>query len=123
VLAISTTLTLPLSHQADTLIPPGGSRRYYNAVAALDPAVHDFFRLFESPGLGHCLGGPGPYPDGILDSLVAWVETGKAPNTIPVSFTDVRGVLNSRILCPYPQMARYDGRGDPTKRESFHCAV
>jgi Tannase and feruloyl esterase len=88
-----------------------------------DLDVHSYYRLFESPGLGHCFGGAGGYPASLFDDLVAWVEKGVAPDNMTVSITDINGVENSRILCPYPQKARYDGSGDPTVVESFYCAM
>jgi feruloyl esterase len=30
-------------------------------------------------------------------------------------------VYRQRPLCPYPKQAKYDGRGDPNKAESWHC--
>lgn len=41
---------------ADNLINPQGTMLYYSKVAALDPEVHDFYRQFYSPGIGHCGG-------------------------------------------------------------------
>ncbi|KAI0904973.1 Tannase/feruloyl esterase [Ustulina deusta] len=89
----------------DNIIPPGGSQQYYNAVASISPDIHDFYRLFEVPGLGHCFGGRSQQPAGIFEQLVHWVENGKAPETSPINVTDITGsqVLGSRVLCPYPQ--------------------
>ncbi|KAJ4361249.1 hypothetical protein N0V95_002067 [Ascochyta clinopodiicola] len=67
---------------ADTIIPTRGTEHYYDAVMALDPNVHDFYRVFLAPGLGHCFGGAGPYPDTAFDAMRAWVETGVAPETL-----------------------------------------
>ncbi|KAL1966362.1 hypothetical protein VTN77DRAFT_4504 [Rasamsonia byssochlamydoides] len=107
---------------ADETIYPGGTRHYYNAVTAMDPDVHSFYRLFEVPGVEHCFGGSGPYPSNIFDAMVAWVEEGTVPDNLTVQFTDKAGVKNSRILCPYPQKTRYDGKGDPTSADSFFCS-
>lgn len=74
--------------------------------------MHDFYRVFEAPGLGHCYGGPGAYPSGIFDAVVAWVEKGTVPNELtgylPPNKAGNRG---QRKLCPYPQKARYLGCG------------
>jgi hypothetical protein len=108
---------------ADNIIPPSGMRLYYDAVTTLDPDVRRFYRLFESPGMGHCFGGSGPYSNTIFDSLVAWVETGMAPDNLTASFTDIGCKRNQRILCPYPERAHYDGTGDPTAIGSFYCSI
>ena len=98
-------------------------RLYYDAVTTLDPDVQSFYRLFESPGLGHCFGGSGPYPNTIFDSLVAWVEEGTAPDNLTASFIDLEGTRRQRILCPYPERAHYDGTGDPMVVDSFYCSI
>ncbi|KAF4306866.1 feruloyl esteras-like protein B precursor [Botryosphaeria dothidea] len=108
---------------ADETIPFRGTRDYYEAVAASDPSVHSYCRLFEAPGLGHCSGGVGVYPAGTFDSLVAWVESDEAPDTLEAaSLADGNGVEKRRILCPYPRKALYDGVGDPNSSESFSCS-
>ncbi|KAF4624789.1 hypothetical protein G7Y89_g13380 [Cudoniella acicularis] len=107
---------------ADQIIPPKGTRHYYDAVTAVTPDVHDFYRVFEVPGLGHCYGGNGGQPTAVFDAMRAWVENGTVPNTLPISFRDANGTENHRILCPYPQKARFDGTGNPVDAESFKCA-
>ncbi|KAH7353150.1 feruloyl esterase-like protein B precursor [Pyrenochaeta sp. MPI-SDFR-AT-0127] len=84
---------------ADEIIPFRNSRHYYDAVTALDRNVHDFYRLFESPGLAHCYGGAGGYPSGTFDALVKWVEEGVVPDKL-----EAKSVSNrSTVLCPYPK--------------------
>jgi hypothetical protein len=94
--------------QQDSVIPPGGSQKYYNAVAGISPDIHDFYRLFEVPGLGHCFGGNSQTPTGLFAQLRLWVENGTAPETTPINVTDTTGsrVTGSRVLCPYPQRQR-----------------
>lgn len=108
--------------QADSVIPSRGTRHYYDAVAAIDSDVHEYYRLFESPGLGHCWGGAGAYPGSIFDSLVDWVENGKAPDSlVGIIPADDRGFVGQRLLCPYPQKAKYDGTGDRESPGSYRC--
>ncbi|KAJ4290559.1 hypothetical protein N0V90_010776 [Kalmusia sp. IMI 367209] len=84
---------------ADEIIPFRNTRHYYDAVTALDANVQDFYRLFESPGLGHCYGGRGGYPSGTFDALVRWVEEGVAPDTLKATSTANR----TTVLYPYHQ--------------------
>jgi hypothetical protein len=100
---------------ADQLIPVNGSTDYYSRVQALDSEVRDFYRYFEVPGVTHCAGGSGPFPESALESLVEWVEKGKAPGSI-------EGVAGSakRPICAWPLVAVYKG-GDVDKAESFEC--
>lgn len=100
---------------ADQLIPVNGSSNYYQRVQALDADVRDFYRYFEAPGVTHCSGGSGPFPETALDSLVDWVEKGRAPDSI-------EGIVGStqRPICSWPLVAAYKG-GDVDKAESFEC--
>ncbi len=100
--------------------------------------TQDFARLFLFPGVGHCDSGAGPdtvegdtlpvgptFPPGIarlaLDPLVEWVEQGIAPDQI-IAYKVTGGVTAfSRPVCPYPELPRYKGVGDPTKASSFAC--
>ncbi|KAK3290911.1 Tannase/feruloyl esterase [Chaetomium fimeti] len=93
----------------DQLLPPQGTLKYYDGVSALLPDVHDFYRHFEVPGMGHCSGGgPSGNPITLFDQLRAWVENGTAPDSAPVRVTDLEGTVGERILCPYPQKAIFD---------------
>jgi len=101
----------------DQMIHPKGSRQYYTRVEALDPNVRDFYRYYEAPGVTHCAGGPGPSPISPIDAVIAWVENGTAPATLPSRSSD--GTKNQE-LCVYPLVSVYKG-GDKTKASSFAC--
>ncbi|KAK8038852.1 Tannase/feruloyl esterase [Apiospora rasikravindrae] len=130
---------------ADEAIPYLQTRTYYESVvAAAEPhspkGVDDYLRFFEAPGVAHCgAGGVGFRPQGLVDTLRAWVEEGKAPEVLPATAARVM-VANAppqgdddhdddggsarsmqRVLCKYPKRARYDGKGDIAKAESFRC--
>ncbi|KAE8449645.1 hypothetical protein EG329_007975 [Mollisiaceae sp. DMI_Dod_QoI] len=107
---------------ADQLIPPMGSKHYYDAVAALDPTVHDYYRLFFAPGVAHCFGGAGAFPDTTFSALRRWVENGTIPDIVnATSVADSQGLTFDRPLCPYPKKQYYDGTGDVRSRDSFYC--
>ena len=75
-----------------------------------------------APGVGHCAGGPGPQPTGLLDAVIRWVEEGRAPETIAAVRRDpAGGVVRSRPLCRFPLVARYRGRGSTDDAASFEC--
>jgi hypothetical protein len=112
--------------QADQLIPTQGTvdyrERVYDEFGGND-RVDDFYRLFLLPGVEHCGGGIGQQPTAALDALVKWVEQGDAPATLATSTVDADGnVTASREVCRYPQVTRYDGRGDPTDTSSYTCS-
>jgi feruloyl esterase len=82
--------------------------------------VQQWSRLFLSPGMGHCTGGTAALDSfDLLTALVDWVEKGVAPASVTATGRALPG--RSRPLCPYPQYAHYQGRGDPQSAASFEC--
>lgn len=110
---------------ADPLINANGSVDYYNRVTKQmggAQRTQEFARLFMAPGVGHCAGGPGPQPQRAFDAVVNWVEKGIAPDVLPAS-RNVQGKTQTRPLCPYPAVARWDGKGSVDEAASYSCAI
>lgn len=127
---------------SDAAISPLNSIDYYQSVEAKmgQGNAHSFTRLYMAPGMQHCGGGPGPNvfgefggdPDNdpehnIYVALEKWVEGGAAPSKIiATKYVDDgnrgKGVKMTRPLCPYPQIAKYKGSGDPNDAANFVCA-
>jgi feruloyl esterase len=128
----------------DAAIAPMISIQYYERVrefmtrfpdARTDAAkpVQDFYRLFMVPGMGHCGGGIGPNSFGnnasanadpeknVFAALERWVEKGVAPEKLIGTGKVVGEPAKSltRPLCPYPQVAKYNGSGDPNLASSL----
>jgi hypothetical protein len=57
-----------------------------------------------------------------MTPLINWVETGKAPESIPARQMAGTEVRRTRPLCPYPQVAKYSGAGNLDEAASFSCA-
>ena len=107
---------------SDPALTALGTIDYYEAVQAGDPNVRDYSRLFLAPGVLHCGAGPGPDQVDYLSAITSWVEDGEAPEQLLAQKFDVEGrVTLSRPLCAYPQVAIYDGSGDPSDAGSFAC--
>lgn len=108
----------------DAFIFPEGIVDYYNRVKETVGASHidDFYRLFMTPGVQHCMGGPGPIPVDPLAELVDWVEDGKAPDTIFAQTAGTDGTIISRNICRYPLVSTYNGHGDPNLAQNYVCA-
>ena len=116
---------------ADWGITPYNSIDYFKSVvstvggSASDTArenVQEFYRLFLMPGVSHCRDGTGPDTFDGLGALEAWVERGEAPQRIEATkLLDGRPV-RTRPLCPYPEVARYNGSGSIDEAASFTCA-
>jgi hypothetical protein len=115
---------------------------YYDSVikkmGGLDK-TEDFYRLFMAPGMMHSGSGPGPNLFGnmmdfgavndadhnIYSALERWVEQGVAPDRIIArKYQDddpTKGVEMTRPLCPYPQVAKWNGKGATTEAQNWSC--
>jgi feruloyl esterase len=125
----------------DAAISPLNTIGYYKSVTAAMGAekTKSFVRLYMVPGMQHCFGGPGATsfgqlgtttakgPEhGIFDALEQWVEKGSEPDEIIATKYDgtpAERVQMTRPLCPYPQIAKYNGSGDTNDYKSFACAA
>ena len=126
---------------SDAAISPVNSIQYYDSVVKkMGSGTSDFMRLFMAPGLQHCFMGPGPNSFGqvqlgphgdperdVLSAVERWVESGVAPQRIIATkyvndLDPSQGVKMTRPLCPYPQVAAYNGTGDKNDAASFVCA-
>jgi feruloyl esterase len=125
---------------SDAAISPLNTIAYYDSVRTkmgTGPA-DEFVRLFMMPGVQHCDGGPGPagfFGRGALHhdaqhdadfTIERWVEEGVAPAQIIAakyksSSEPASGLVRTRPLCPYPQVARYKGQGSTDEAASFAC--
>ncbi|KAH8587947.1 Tannase/feruloyl esterase [Bisporella sp. PMI_857] len=98
-----------------------GTQKSCDAVAALDPKVADFYQLFLVPGVAHCFGGPGAYPDTAFEALRAWVEDDITPSVLNATPTLSDTPILRRSLCPYPKKQYFDGMGSSNSWFSFYC--
>ena len=107
---------------ADGAIMATSSIAYYQGVSQFmggREQTQDFFRLFLIPGVHHGSGGPGlPYFDA-FSALEEWVEQGRAPEKLIAGREEHDVSQRTRPVYPYPTLARYSGRGDPRRAESF----
>jgi feruloyl esterase len=111
---------------ADQQVAPGSSVEFYKAArdhSSVDRSQSDWIRLFMAPGMGHCQGGEGPDTFDALGALEQWVEKGDAPERIVASQLKNGHVERTRPLCPYPKVARYDGKGSADDEASFVCRL
>ncbi|MCC8392746.1 tannase/feruloyl esterase family alpha/beta hydrolase [Paraburkholderia sp. MMS20-SJTR3] len=93
----------------------------------------NFARLYTIAGMNHCSGGPSTDQFDMLTPMIAWVEQGKAPDSVIATARDASsavpnsdvpsswGAGRTRPLCPYPKVARYTG-GNVDSASSFTCS-
>ncbi len=114
---------------------------YYNDVASKmgEQEREAFARLYMVPGMQHCGGGPGPDSFGqggggakdpqhnVELAVEQWVENGIAPAAIIAAKYEggdpAKRVKMTRPLCPYPQIAKYKGRGATNDASNFVCTA
>ena len=83
-----------------------------------------WLRLFMVPGMAHCGGGPGPNQVNWLAAMERWRESGVAPDRILATRVVDNGRVDmTRPLCPYPQVARYNGAGSTNDAGNFTCKL
>jgi Tannase and feruloyl esterase. len=125
----------------DPGIPAQMTVDYFNGVLGKtgEQATASGVRLYMIPGMQHCASGPGATEFGqgmgprgdarhdVFTALEGWVEKGNSPGVLTAAKNEGKGtakvVVMTRPLCPYPELEKYDGKGDPTKAESFACAA
>jgi feruloyl esterase len=97
--------------------------QYYKAVLKNAGEEKDArsVRLFTIPGMDHCYGGAGCDTFEKLGTIDRWVETGKAPETIPPSKVKDGVTVRTSLLCAYPTLAKYKGAGNMDEAENFSC--
>lgn len=120
---------------SDGVFSPNDTAAWYDGVRANNGgSAADFARLYLVPGMNHCSGGPATDQFDMVTALVNWVEKGQAPDRVVASArgpgnaggvnADVPATWSAgrtRPLCPYPQVARYQGSGDIENAANFIC--
>ena len=112
---------------ADPGPAPENTINYYSqaAHASGGGSSEDWMRLFLLPGVAHCGGGVGPDQADFLGAMERWREQGVAPSQITASRNAGRSGLTpmTRPLCPFPQVAKYQGTGSTDEAANFMCAA
>ena len=120
---------------SDGVFSIDSTKNWYDGLNAENGGrANAFARFYRVPGMNHSSGGPATEQYDALASLVDWVERGVAPDRI---IATARGAGNAgganaavpgdwavdrtRPLCPYPQVARYNGTGTSERAENFTC--
>ena len=120
---------------SDPIFSVADTERWYRGIdRSSGGRADDFARLYRVPGMGHCSGGPATDQADFITPLVQWVERGREPEAIIASArgTGNAGGVNAEVpadwapdrtrpLCPYPSVARYDGRGSIERASNWEC--
>jgi feruloyl esterase len=109
-------------------LPPQNVVSYYEDVLkTMGEGARDSVRLFMVPGMHHCFGGvyPGAYKVDFdpVQAVRQWKTTGKAPDQIVVATSGEGWPTRKRLVCAYPQVSAYTGRGDVGDPANFTCRM
>lgn len=111
---------------ADPIFSAHDTVDYYKRLAVNNggmDATQGFARLFTLPGENHCSGGRATDQIDPLSAMVAWVENGAAPDSLPAAAPSSNTYFagRTRPLCPYPKFAKYKGSGSLEDASNFSC--
>jgi len=110
---------------SDNLIPPKISINYYRAVVAkVGPKkASESMRFFMVPGMLHGpgTGGAENFDFDSLSLLTGWKEDHKVPDQLIVRHYKGGTQVGSRLVCQYPQIARYQGSGNTEDPSNYVC--
>jgi feruloyl esterase len=87
--------------------------------------------------MGHCGGGAGVNEFGqdasgivpadskhdVFRAMMAWSEKDTAPGSIIASRISNGAVSRTLPLCPYPQVAKYNGSGSTSDAANYTCSA
>jgi len=73
--------------------------------------------------MNHCTGGPGTDTFDKVAAMETWLKTGSSPARIEASHATNGVVDRTRPLCPFGQVARWNGSGSTDASSSFSCAA
>lgn len=112
---------------SDPIFSANDSIDYYQKLSAANggaASTRDFARLYLVPGMNHCSASGGPATDiyDALTPLAEWVEKGIAPDNILAKASSTSPWPGrTRPLCPFPQVATFNGSGNLENAASFSC--
>jgi feruloyl esterase len=130
----SADLTAFMRRGGKLLLYHGWADQYFSAQSTIDyyrkvvdatgsAQASDWLRLFLAPGMAHCSDGEGPNTFDLISALERWIENNQAPGSIVASHSTDGKLDRTRPLCPYPQVAKYNGTGSIDDAANFRCVT
>ena len=117
---------------ADPVFSYNDTIAWYTGLATANHGdASSFARVFNVAGMTHTQGGPSTDQFDFVTALVAWVEQGRAPDSVIATTRstaqnpDMTGsgipAGRTRPLCPYPKFPKYKGGGSIDDAANFAC--
>jgi feruloyl esterase len=110
---------------SDPQVTPYNTINFFQKVVAAQggAGVGTSVQLYMLPGVNHCTGGPGPDTFDKVGAMETWIATGIAPARIDASRRTSGTVARTRPLCPFGQVARWNGTGTTDDAANFSCVA
>jgi feruloyl esterase len=110
---------------SDPQVTPLNTISYFNKVVAMQGSdvIGKSLQLYMVPGMNHCQGGPGTDTFDKMGAIEQWLRTGTAPDHIAASHLANGVVDRTRPLCPFGQVAKWNGTGSSDDAANFACVV
>jgi feruloyl esterase len=108
---------------SDPQVTPYNTINFFHKVLATQggAGVGTSVQLYMVPGMNHCQGGPGTDTFDKVAAIEEFIKTGSAPSRIVASRVTNGVVERTRPLCPWGQVARWNGSGSTDDAANFAC--
>jgi feruloyl esterase len=110
---------------SDPQVTPFNTINFFQRMVATQggAGVGTSVQLYMVPGMNHCAGGPGTDTFGKMAAIEEWIKTGSAPARIEASHQTNGAIDRTRPLCPFGQVARWNGSGSTDTASNFSCVA
>ena len=110
---------------SDPQVTPYNTIDFFNKVLATQGGAGGgtSVQLYMVPGMNHCQGGPGTDSFDKVKAIEDWMRTGTAPSRIEAAHLTNGAVDRTRPLCPWGQVAKWNGSGSTDDAANFACVA
>jgi feruloyl esterase len=110
---------------SDPQVTPYNTIDFFQKVVAAQggAGVGTSIQLYMVPGMNHCGGGVGTDNFDRMGAIEEWIKTGTAPKRIEAWRVTNGSTDRTRPLCPFGQVARWNGTGNTNESANFSCVA
>jgi feruloyl esterase len=110
---------------SDPQVTPYNTINFFHKVLATQggAGLGTSVQLYMVPGMNHCQGGPGTDSFDKMKAIEDWIKTGSAPNRIEAAHLTNGAIDRTRPLCPWGQVAKWNGTGSTDDAANFACVA
>jgi len=110
---------------SDPQVTPYNTINFFHKVLATQggAGVGTSVQLYMVPGMNHCQGGPGTDSFDKVRAIEDWIKAGSAPSRIEAAHLTNGAIDRTRPLCPWGQVAKWNGTGSTDDTANFACVA